>query len=72
MANKINQKVKRARKLVKDYARSVGEQNENIEIVMADVLADLMHLADAEHEDFQFLLERARGYYRADEEYSEE
>ena len=46
---------------------SVGPyMEEDYEQAIVDLLSDLMHLTDREGEDFESLLETARGHYRAE------
>ncbi len=48
-------------------ARAVNAyMEEDYEQAIVDLLSDLMHLADREGEDFESLLETARGHYLAE------
>lgn len=56
-------KAQLARAAVTHFEQASKSKGEPMETLITDLLADLMHLADAEKEDFNDLLRRAHYHY---------
>jgi hypothetical protein len=62
MTRQTNQQADRARAVLREYARRIGDPQASIGTLVADVLADLLHLCRREGVEFERCLLLARAH----------